>query len=78
MKMTAENCLQNFQCNDNNLSFRTLQRVDASVHYEYAPQNKVGIAEKAPGVDLQAHNVDGQTTYIWKKADGTVLTEGTD
>ena len=76
--MPAENSLQNFLCNDNNLSFATLPRVDASVHYEYAPQNKVGIAEKAPGVDLQAHNVDGQTTYIWKKADGTVLTEGTD
>lgn len=76
--MPSENSLQNFLCNNNSLSFATLPRVDESIHYVYAPQNKVDIAKKAPGVDLQSHNVEGLTTYVWKKADGTLLTEGTD
>ncbi|MGN0233805.1 MAG: leucine-rich repeat domain-containing protein [Bacteroidaceae bacterium] len=76
--MPDENSLQNFFCNDNCLSFATLPRVEAGIHYVYAPQNKVAIAAKAPGVDLQSHNVDGCTTFVWKKTDGSVLTEGTD
>lgn len=78
ISMPEELSLKNFICNDNNLSFATLPVVEGISNYVYAPQNKVGIASKAPGVDLQAHNVNGNTVFVWKKANGDVLTQDVD
>ncbi len=47
----------------------------------YAPQQVLQISEFAPGVNLTAQNrvINGVgTTFIWKKADGTLLQEGVD
>ena len=76
--MPSELSLQRFRCNDNKLSFATLPVIAGLEEYVYAPQNDVVIATKAPGVDLQLHNVEGKTTYVWKTTDGTVLQKGTD
>lgn len=76
--MPEETSLVNFSCNNNNLSFATLPLLEATVNYTYTPQNKVKIAEKAPGVDLQAHNLNGNTMFVWKDDNGNALAEGTD
>lgn len=47
----------------------------------YAPQKAMKIAKKSPGVDLSSQYVTASgasTQYIWRKADGTALEEGTD
>lgn len=49
--------------------------------YTYAPQAKIQIAAKGPGVDLSAHyRQEGgyATAYKWLKSNGTELTEGVD
>ena len=76
--MPAEMALVHFDCSGNGLSFATLPVLSQVADYTYAPQDDVTIATKAPGVDLQAHNLNGQTNFVWKKADGTALTADTD
>ena len=46
--------------------------------FTFAPQNRVQLVAQAPSVDLQSHNVDGQTAFVWKNAEGNVLVQGTD
>lgn len=53
----------------------------AEADFKYAPQAKIVISKKAPGVDLssQAVEIDGAPVkFAWYKADGTPLTEGVD
>ena len=76
--MPAENSLKTFNCSGNGLSFATLPVLDNVAEYTYYPQDNVSIATKAPGVDLQKHNAEGKTVYVWKNITGTVLTAGTD
>ena len=76
--MPSELSLRRFHCENNSLSFANLPLLPNIEEYVYAPQNIITIPVKSPGVDLQDHNINGQTVYTWKNSDGTTLTEGTD
>lgn len=66
----------------NALSFGTLLTPDkVGEEYLYAPQQDIMIQTESPIVNLKDYlvTVDGNpTTLTWKKADGSILTEGTD
>lgn len=65
---------------DNDFTIATVPMCDAA-EYIYAPQSPYSIPTKGPGVNLSslATASDGTaTSFAWCKADGTVLTEGTD
>ena len=67
----------------NNFTYATLpaRRGMDEDHFVYAPQAKIQITTKAPGIDLgsQAVTIDGKpVVFTWLKADGTPLVEGTD
>lgn len=74
--------LQYFNVSNTGLNFATLPLPSTiSGEYVYAPLNDLQIQEKAPAVNLTSQNlvIDGVgTDYVWKKADGTVLTQGVD
>lgn len=76
------NRLETFDVSGNNLNFATLPLFTSTVsNYVYAPQNPYKIFEQAPSVNLSsiAEAADGTpTSFVWKKTDGTLLTEGTD
>ena len=76
--LPTELSLKEFDCSNNGLSFATLPVLSGLDKYEYAPQNDVTVAMLAPGIDLEDHNVNNATEYVWKQEDGTVLKEGTD
>ena len=76
--MPSELSLRRFHCENNSLSFANLPLLPNIEEYVYAPQNVITIPLMSPGVDLQNHNINGQTVYTWKNNDGTTLTEGTD
>lgn len=68
---------------DNCLTLATLPAPSLmnGASYTYAPQGKIGIPTKGPGVDLssQALDIDGnKTSFAWFKADGTPCKEGVD
>lgn len=53
----------------------------AMANFHYAPQAKIQIMGRAPGIDLssQAVTIEGAPVqFAWIKADGTALAEGTD
>lgn len=72
----------NFNVTDNRLTYISLPDPASQCDgYLYAPQKKIVIPEQAPIINLsdEMAAVNGIPTSItWKKADGTVLTEGTD
>lgn len=72
------NSLTEFKCEENALNFSTLPLLQGLDVFTYAPQKDVQIATLAPGIDLEDHRLNGTTIYVWKKADGTALTEGVD
>ena len=76
--MPETNSLREFKCEENALNFSTLPVLEGLDVYTYAPQKDVQIATLAPGIDLENHRQNGTTVYVWKKEDGTALTEGTD
>ena len=76
--MPETNSLREFKCEQNALNFSTLPVLEGIDVYTYAPQKDVQIATLAPGIDLENHRQNGTTVYVWKKEDGTALTEGTD
>ena len=78
LAMPEEVSLVRFHCENNDLNFSTLPLLEGLEVYTFAPQNLVQLVAKAPSVDLQSHNVDGQTAYVWKNAEGNVLVQGTD
>lgn len=73
---------QNFNVADNSLSYGTMPLpVDMKSGYVYAPQKQIVIPAQAPTVNLAPYvvTVGGNATQlVWKKADGTLLTEGLD
>lgn len=75
--MPSELSLKNFDCSNNQLTFATLPVLE-NVNYTYAPQKEVVIATKAPGIDLEEHNLNKKTVYTWKTTTGETLVEGTD
>lgn len=78
-KFTA---LQYFNVSNTGLTFETLPlTADIPGNYVYAPLNDITLQDKAPAVNLSAQNrvINGTgTTFVWKKADGTVLVQGVD
>lgn len=73
--------LQEMRLDANRLSFAALP-FEASqfpgTTYVYAPQQSISIAGKGRGADLSAYLYDSLTRIGAAKADGTLLTEGTD
>lgn len=67
---------------DNAFNIETLPYQPGASEYLYAPQKPIQLFANAPAVNLSGQNrviVDGEgTTFTWKKADGTLLVEGSD
>lgn len=67
---------------DNVLRYGTLPLPsNMGATYIYSPQKPIGIAEKAPIVNLSEYAVTAggnPTLFTWKKADGTLLVKDTD
>ncbi len=62
--------LNTLNVSNNNFTLATLPATSkVSSNYTYAPQNKISIPTKAPGVNLAAQNVNDHTTYTWKYAE---------
>lgn len=78
MAMPAEHLLNSVHCEGNELSFTTLPNIQGINDFVYAPQADIVIADKGPGADLSAHNLNNQTVYTWKNQEGDVLTANTD
>lgn len=76
--LPTETALTSLDCSNNSFTFSTLPALEGLAEYVYAPQNDITIAQKAPGADLSAHDLNGSTVYTWKDAAGTVLANGTD
>lgn len=76
--LPAEISLREVHCEDNALDFITLPEIAGLETYTFAPQKDIAVAKIGPGVDLTRYYLDGTTTYTWKKADGTLMLEGTD
>ena len=80
--MPSENVLEYFACDNNNFTLASLpfRGNIAEDSFIYAPQSDYEIATKGPCTDLSSQNSIGgnNTVYTWKKADGTILTEGVD
>ena len=81
--LPEENNIKSFNCANNKFTLETLPQRWAidEANYIYAPQSDYVIATKGPGANLTNLNriIDGTgTTFVWKKADGTPLTEGVD
>ncbi len=81
LKVDKFSALEYFNVSNTALTFATLplpSSLPEGCNYVYSPQQLVAIQEKAPAVNLTAQNLDGQTSYVWKKADGTLLQQGVD
>ena len=80
--MPSENVLEYFACDNNNFTLASLPLRGniAEDAFIYAPQADYEIATKGPCTDLTSQNsiCGNNTVFTWKKADGTVLTEGVD
>lgn len=83
IKLPASNKFAELNISGNKLTFATLPYLPAreGLVYTYAPQMPITIPTRGPGIDLSSQNVTiagHSTQFAWKKADGTVLTEGVD
>lgn len=80
--LPTENPIRDFHCAGNGLTLLSLPAPSRFAGaYTYAPQADIVIPSIGPGADLseQYRDIDGNTTrFTWKKADGSVLVEGTD
>lgn len=76
--LPAEISLRELHCENNDLDFNTLPLIEGLQIYTFIPQNNITIAKIGPGVDLTEYNFEGNTSYVWKKADGTLLQEDAD
>ncbi len=74
--------LQHFDISNNNFTLATIpDPAEFGSGYTYAPQAKLQLQENAPAINLTSQNriVNGVgTTFTWRKADGSLLTEGVD
>ena len=69
--------LTELHCENNAFDFTNLPKLDGLTTFTYAPQNEVSIPQMGPGVDLSAHQVEGNTVYRWEN-NGATLTKGID
>ena len=69
--------LTEFHCENNAFDFTNLPQLDGLTTFTYAPQNEVSIPQMGPGVDLSAHQVEGNTVYRWEN-NGATLAKGID
>lgn len=69
--------LTELHCENNAFDFTNLPQLDGLTTFTYAPQNEVSIPQMGPGVDLSAHQVEGNTVYRWEN-NGATLTKGID
>lgn len=77
--MPATNSLREVHCEYNALDFGSLPILDGAETYTFTPQNDITVAKIGPGCDLSRFNIkEAATTFVWKKADGTLLVRGTD
>ncbi len=74
------NILTYLQLDNNKFSLATLPEHGSltEANYIYAPQSPIEIAEKAPGVNLSAQDIDKNSVFTWKKANGDALISGVD
>lgn len=82
LKLDRFSSLEYFDVSSTSLSLATLPLpADIPGQYVYSPLTPLQLGAKAPAVNLTEQNrvVDGKgTDFVWKKADGTVLTNGVD
>lgn len=77
--MPDENSLTEFKCEENNLNFSSMPQLTGIDVFTFSPQKDVKIVTLAPSIDLENHNVNGNTEYVWKLSDtGAALTKDTD
>lgn len=69
--------LTELHCENNAFDFTNLPQLDGLKTFTYAPQHEVSIPQMGPGVDLSAHQVEGNTVYRWEN-NGATLTKGID
>lgn len=74
--------LKAFDISGNQFTIETLPYQPGAENYIYAPQQPIQILKNAPAINLSDQNrvlEDGVgTSFLWKKADGSALVEGTD
>ncbi|MGM9693968.1 MAG: hypothetical protein ACI3YC_03055, partial [Alloprevotella sp.] len=71
--------LETLDVSSNAFDFSNLPARSMADTYTYAPQNDITIPRIGPGVDLSSNNLNGTTSYVWKRAaDDSSLTLGTD
>ena len=78
-----QNTLRNLDCRYNPLTFATLpvRPGELEGEYLYAPQQSIAITGRGPSCSVPdvGSDIDGvETGFVWHKADGGVLTSGTD
>lgn len=78
LTLPTEISLKSLYCENNNFTFTTLPNLSGLDEYVYWPQHDVTISRTGQYIDLSACDPDGNTTYVWKKEDGTTLVNGTD
>lgn len=76
------NVIEKADFSHNNFTYANLPARNglSEQNFIYAPQAKIQISTRAPGIDLesQAVTIDGKpVVFAWYKTDGTKLTEGT-
>lgn len=78
--MPVTSALEAVNCSNNMFTLATLPEhgTVSEENYVYAPQVDLQISSKGPGADLSAQNLNGATTYVWKKVTGETLVEGVD
>ena len=75
--------LRSFDISDNKFTIKTLPVLPSLADgvFTYAPQQKLEIMKRAPGINISAQYrvIDGQgTRFTWTTTDGTPLVEGVD
>ncbi|MGN1376362.1 MAG: T9SS type A sorting domain-containing protein [Prevotella sp.] len=65
--------LKELYCENNAFDFTTLPQLDGLTTFTFAPQNIVNIPKTGPGIDLSAHQIDGNTVYTWKNGESTLV-----
>lgn len=81
--MPQDNNVTHLAVNDNSFTLANMPVAGGHAYesFIYAPQSTIEIPTKGPGINLsdQYINIDGRyTQFVWKKADGTSLVDGTD
>ncbi len=83
LELPENNVFEYLNVSNNQLTFASLPYLAPREGLEYvtAPQDPIAIATRGPGIDLSAQdlNIAGhQTSFVWKKQDGTPLVKDVD